>query len=103
MHVTETAIKNHTVLLRDNELAAVYLDSKAVVLSIRDGSYFSFNGVGTVIWDMLARPRTLLEIFHELLRQYEVDQKALDAHVIPFLEELTKHRLIQFVEEREAQ
>lgn len=93
-------ISSHTVVVRDKDFTAAYLDGKVVVLNLRAGSYFDFNEVGTEIWDMLARSFRVGELFEQLLRRYEVDENTLAAHVTTFLEQLAKHRLVQLIDDR---
>lgn len=92
-------ISSDTVVVRDEEFTAAYLDGKVVVLNMRAGSYFNFNEVGTEIWDMLARSCRVGEIFDELLRRYEVDQNTLNTQVTTFLEQLAKDRLVRLIDD----
>jgi hypothetical protein len=92
-------ISSDTVVVRDEDFTAAYLDGKVVVLNARVGSYFDFNEVGTEIWDMLARSCRVGEIFDKLLRRYEVDENTLTVHVTNFLEQLAKDRLIQLIDD----
>jgi hypothetical protein len=93
-------ISSDTVIIRDQDCTAAYLDGMVVVLSVRAGAYFDFNEVGTEIWDLLARSCRAGEIFDELLRQHEVDENTLAVHVTPFLEQLAKDGLVQLIDKR---
>lgn len=83
-------VSSDTVVVRDEDFTATYLDGKVVVLNVRVGSYFNFNKVGTEIWDMLTQSCRIAKIFDELLRRYEVDQNTLAVQVSTFLEQLAK-------------
>ena len=100
MELGGLGISIDTTLIRDDSCPSVYLDGNLVVLGLHAGSYFSFNEVGTVIWDMLARPCRVRDIFDELLRRHEVDEKTLAADVRPFLEQLAGDRLVQVIDNR---
>jgi Coenzyme PQQ synthesis protein D (PqqD) len=91
------SVTNDSVVVRDNQLAAADVDGRAVVLSIGAGSYFDFNQVGTEIWNMLAEPCRVDEIFHRLSQQHDVDAETLSRDVIPFLRTLVDERLIRMV------
>ena len=84
-----------SVLVRDNELAMADVDGRAVVLSLAAGSYFDFNRVATEIWDLLAEPRRVDEIFRRLSEQHDVDTATLARDVTPFLQTLLNERLLQ--------
>ena len=87
-----------TVMVRDSELTLAVVEQRAVVLSLRAGAYFEFNVVGTEIWNMLAEPRCVDEIFDELSRTFDVDAKAIARDVSPFLQDLIKHGLLQVLD-----
>jgi coenzyme PQQ synthesis protein D (PqqD) len=86
-----------SVLVRENESAAVDVDGRVVILSVRAGSYFDLNQVATEIWHMLTEPCRVREIFHSLSRQHEVDAETLVRDVTPFLQALVTHRLVRVV------
>jgi hypothetical protein len=77
-----------SVLVRDPELAAADLDGNVVVLSVQAGSYFGFNGVASEIWQMLAGPRRVADIFDTLTQSHDVDTATLSRDVLPFLQVL---------------
>ena len=82
-----------SVLVQDKELAAADLDGRVVVLSVRAGAYFGFNGLGSEIWHMLSEPRRVGEIFDTLSQSHEVDATTLSRDVLPFLQTLIEQRL----------
>ena len=84
-----------SILVRENELAMADVDGRAVVLSLAAGSYFDFNQVATEIWDMLAEPRRVDEIFRRLSDQHDVDAATLARDVTPFLQTLLNERLVR--------
>lgn len=87
-----------SLLIQDGDSTAADLDGGVVVLSVRAGSYFGFNHVGSEIWNMLAKPCRVGQIFHELLRRHNVDAEALASDVTPFLQTLVEHGLVRVVD-----
>lgn len=87
-----------SVLVADKEPSAVDLDGRIVVLSMRAGSYFGFNRVASEIWQMLAAPRRVGEIFDSLLERHDVDAETLARDVTPFLQTLLEHRLVRLID-----
>ena len=92
-----------SVLVRDKELAAADLDGRVVVLSVRAGAYFGFNGVASEIWHFLSEPRRVSEIFSELSQSHEVDPTTLARDVLSFLQTLIDKRLAVQVDRDGAQ
>ena len=91
-----------SVVVRDNKVAAVDVDGRAVVLGVSAGSYFDFNQVATEIWKMLAEPCRVSEIFQRLSRQHHVDPETVSRDVTPFLQTLVDERLVRTLAPDEA-
>jgi hypothetical protein len=91
------SVTNESIVVRDNQLAAADVDGRTVVLSVGAGSYFDFNQVGTEIWNMLAEPCRVSDIFHRLSQQHDVNAETLSRDVTPFLQTLADERLIRMV------
>jgi hypothetical protein len=90
-----------TVLVQDTEPSATDLDGDVVVLSVRAGAYFGFDSVATEIWNMLAQPRQVGQIFESLLQRHDVDAETLARDVTPFLQTLIENRLVRLIESGE--
>jgi hypothetical protein len=86
-----------TILVQDSEPISALVEEQVVVLSARAGSYFGFNRVGSEIWDMLAEPRHVREIFDTLSRSYDVESDILARDVTLFLQKLLERRLLRVV------
>jgi hypothetical protein len=95
-------VTDDTILVRDDEPVPATVDDEVVVLSLRAGSYFGFNTVGSEIWNMLAQPRRVGEILDELGKLHEVDADTVTRDVTPFLQMLIKNRLVRVVEPGKA-
>ncbi len=91
-----------SVLVQELEPKAAALDGGTVLMSLRAGSYFSFNAVASEIWDLCAQPRPVAEIFAALMESREVDAETLAREVTPFLQTLVDERLLRVVAEGEA-
>lgn len=87
-----------SVLVQDEEPKAAELDGDVVILSVRAGSYFGFNRVATEIWNMLARPCRVGQIFCLLAERHDVDADTLARDVTPFLQTLVENRLLRVID-----
>lgn len=92
-----------SVIVQDKDLPTADVDGDVVVLSIRAGAYFGFNGIGSEIWHMLSEPRRVGEIFDALSRSHEVDTATLSRDVLPFLDTLIARRLVRHIDRDDAQ
>jgi hypothetical protein len=90
-------LTNDSIIVRDAEPTTAAFDQGVMVLSVRAGSYFSFNAVASDIWTMLAEPRSVGQIFDALTLSHDVDAATLARDVTPFLETLVSRRLARVV------
>jgi len=91
------SLTNDSIIVRDAEPTTAAFDQGVMVLSVRAGSYFSFNEVASDIWTMLAEPRSVGQIFDALTLSHDVDAATLARDVTPFLETLVSRRLARVV------
>ena len=87
-----------SVLVQDSEQSSAALDDQVVVLSIRAGTCFGFNGVGRDIWNMLAVPNRVGDICDKLSTLYAVDAATAMHDVVPFLQSLIARRLARAID-----
>src|SRR5688572_5337393 len=60
-------------LRRSDECAVANFHGQTILLHSPSGTYFGLNEVGALIWDALARPIAVEELFARVLREYRVD------------------------------
>jgi len=96
--LTAFSVTIESVLVQDEEPKAAELDGDIVVLSVRAGWYFGFNQVATEIWNMLAEPRCVGQIFCLLSERHDVDADTLARDVTPFLQTLVENRLLRVID-----
>jgi hypothetical protein len=57
-------------------------------------SIFSFNGTGSLIWQLLDSPRALAELIDAVEREYEVGQEQAQKDVTRFLDDMLSVGLV---------
>jgi hypothetical protein len=93
LHITAESL-----LVRESEPVEADLDGGAVLLSLRAGAYFDLNSVASEIWQMLAKPCRVAQIFASLSASYSVDTQIIARDVTPFLQNLIDQRLARLVD-----
>lgn len=84
------AIKEHLFSL---------LSDEAVILSLKNGKYYSLNSVGSSIWGTIQVPAKLSDIEAAILKEYDVDLQTCRREVILFLEKMVAEDLILMIDE----
>lgn len=54
------------------EVAAKVLDGEAIIINLSNGTYYSMDKVGGLIWEMIVAGRTLVDIAEAIALRYEV-------------------------------
>jgi hypothetical protein len=67
---------------------------ETVILHFSAGTYFGLDGVGTRVWQLIERPRTVGDLLDHLLEEYDVEPEPCHAAVSRLLEELTENGLV---------
>jgi hypothetical protein len=89
-----------SVLVRNTEPVGADLDEGSVLLSLRAGAYFVLNPVASEIWQMLADPCRVGQIFASLSDSYAADAQTIADEVTPFLQSLVDDRLVRVLDPR---
>jgi len=74
------------------------MDGEKVMLSISNGKYYNLGKIGGVIWDLIEKPMSYLELVDSLVNNYDVDRDECEQQVLSFLESLKKEELIEIKE-----
>lgn len=83
------------VYQRQADLSWTEMDGETVVLNVDANDYFGLGGVGTRIWELLARPVTAGQICAGLAAEYDVDADACLDDVLGFLAQLLASGMIR--------
>ncbi|MCA9959668.1 MAG: PqqD family protein [Anaerolineales bacterium] len=71
-----------------------FMDDSAVVISPAGGNVRVLNGMGTIIWKMLAQEENTQSIHQYLVTHYEVSPEQAQQDLRTFLNDLTERGLL---------
>jgi hypothetical protein len=71
------------------------LGDESVMLSLNDGMYYGLDSIGTRIWGMLDRPRSVREICQVIQEEYDVEAPACEQAVLALLQDLKGRDLVE--------
>ncbi len=69
------------------------VDGETLLIHLQSGEYFSLNPIGTRIWQLISDERTLDDIAHVLVQEYDVTLEQVQADVAALAADLIRERL----------
>jgi Coenzyme PQQ synthesis protein D (PqqD) len=70
------------------------LAGEAVILNLKNGTYYGLDPVGASIWSLIQEPKTFAEIREALLGTYNVNSPELESDLQELLTQFSEHGLI---------
>jgi hypothetical protein len=71
------------------------LGEEAVILSMKNGVYYSLNPLGVRIWHLIVKPIVVTEIRDTIVREYEVEPGRCEDELLALLQDLENEGLIE--------
>jgi DNA-directed RNA polymerase delta subunit len=71
------------------------IDEDVILLDTESQEYFSLNGVGKNILDLISKNLPHEEIIEELAQMYEVDKPQIESDLLNFIKALEEKQLIR--------
>ena len=65
-----------------------------VLLSLDDGSYFSLNDVGALVWDLCDGSRTLAQVVDGVCAEFDATPEEVTPDVVSLVDELASEKLL---------
>ncbi|OHV90256.1 PqqD family protein [Mesorhizobium sp. ORS 3428] len=87
---------DHDRVVATGDAVACEFGSGLALLHLKSNIYYSLNGVGAYIWELIQEPRSLLDIRSAVLARYDVDAERCKADVIGLLNGLIEAGLVRF-------
>jgi Coenzyme PQQ synthesis protein D (PqqD) len=88
------------IFVRSESVVARVVAGETLIVPVRAkvgdlASIYSFNGTGTLIWKLLASPRTLAELSTAVAQEYDVDAAQAESDVTSFVIEMKAVGLVE--------
>lgn len=77
-----------------DECVSKVIDGEAIIINVTNGVYYSMNGVGTFIWELLAEGHSLGESADLVAARYEVDRGTAFEDLTRLAGELVDEKLL---------
>jgi hypothetical protein len=87
-------LSSDTVVVLNGGLIDAEVDGEVVALSIKQGTCYGLNGVGSRIWKLIENPIRISDLCAALLPEYNVEPDVCEREVLEFLEQLRAEGMI---------
>ena len=82
------------------DVAAKVLDGEAIMINLANGTYYSLDGVGGLVWELIEREHTLGHIVDVITQQFQISPETAGADVQRLVEELLDEGVVMRVTEK---
>jgi len=89
------SISLHSIVVAAPEQISCPLGEESAILNLKNTVYYGLNPVGTRIWNLLQKPRSVSELKDALLEEYDVDAVQCEKDLVELLEKMRVEGLIQ--------
>jgi hypothetical protein len=89
-------ISLQTTVVVTSDQVSCRLDEDTVLLELKKGTYYGLNSVGSTIWDLIQKPRSIQAVCSAVVEQYNIDAETCENDVLRLLEELRGAGLVEF-------
>jgi hypothetical protein len=71
------------------------LNGEAVILSLKTGTYYGLDQVGARVWALIQEPKTIIDLLHILLSEFDVDSARCEQDLRLLLRNLNEAGLVE--------
>lgn len=84
-----------TLYKRNADILTANVDNEVVMMGVQAGSYYGIGGTGTMIWELLAEPKSLDELIDRIAADYDVAREQCASDISTFVKKLLALNLIE--------
>lgn len=91
-------ILNKSAVVVDEDVVSCDLDGEIAILNMKNGVYYGLNPVGSQIWNLLQKPKTVEELSEAICKDYDVEKETCRKDVSKLIEDLLDNGLVKLNE-----
>jgi hypothetical protein len=84
-----------SIIVANPEQVSSALAGESIILSLRSGTYYGLNEVGSCIWKWVQQPISIMNLCNEIMSEFDVDPKTCETEVIRLISELVEVSLVE--------
>ncbi|TPN16455.1 PqqD family protein [Mesorhizobium sp. B2-3-3] len=90
---------DHDCVRATGDAVACEFGDGLALLNLRSNIYYSLNGVGAFIWELIQEPKSIADIRGAVLARYNVDAERCNADIDALLKDLAENGLARLQDE----
>ncbi len=96
-HTAEMAIglSVHSIVVASPNQVSCPLGEEAAILSLSNTIYYGLNPLGTRVWSLLQKPRSIGDLRDALVDEYDVEVERCERDLLELLEKMSAEGLIE--------
>jgi Coenzyme PQQ synthesis protein D (PqqD) len=91
----DPSLSVHSIVVAASEQVSCPLGEESAILNLKNSVYYGMDPVGTRVWNLLKKPRSVEEIRNTLLSEYEVGAELCERDLLVLLERMRSEGLIE--------
>ncbi len=90
----DTSLQNKLYELNAPYVIHETIEGETIIMNLKNGFYYSFDGIGPVIWDLIVKGAHSLQIIHLLQEIFGDAAQNMEKYIIEFIDELRANEII---------
>jgi len=91
----ETRLSVHSIVVASPQQVSCPLGEESAILSLSNTIYYGLNPVGTRVWNLLQKPRSIAELRDALIDEYDVEAERCERDLLELLDKMSAEGLIE--------
>lgn len=91
----ETHLSVQSIVVASPQQVSCPLGDESAILSLTNTVYYGLNPVGTRVWNLLQKPRSIGELRDALVDEYDVEAERCERDLLELLEKMSAEGLIE--------
>ena len=89
-----TKLSRSSKIVVSKDVVSCDLGGETAMLEMKEGVYYGLNEMGTVIWELIQEPITILELVDIILKDYEVDEETCFMDIVELIDQMVENKLV---------
>lgn len=91
------------LLINEEEACGKVVDGEAIIINLSNGIYYSLDGVGGTVWQMIEHGYSIEEMINTISAHHKVSSEQVKADLEKLIEELVQENIVKLSNEENLQ